>query len=268
MSQVLTRVSAHKHCSNVKAIGNGRGKLVNKNRVQARCSVCAEAIKTSDGTLCGFSADYHKLYRVGYAATLEDYLEILQSRITNFDLPLGASLESRPGGQVVLQVPKVTFMDLFIYPTSTLEVECTEGTGVVINALGTEIRGSHHVENLNCNDRFEMKLKVVLKPDDDLMDAKATFQLDVDVPFPLNVTPKPMIESAGNVAVQRTLSSLMDTLCQSIVKDHVAWSKSMKPAAVEREEPARQARLEAEREEQAQEERVDDLVEELVVAQI
>ena len=57
------------------------------------------------------------------------------------------------------------------------------------------------------------------------MDAKAQFKLDVDVPFPLNVTPKPVIESAGNVAVQRTLTSLMDTLCKSIVRDQIAWTK-------------------------------------------
>lgn len=57
------------------------------------------------------------------------------------------------------------------------------------------------------------------------MDSRAQFTLDVDVPFPLNVTPKPMIESAGNVAVQRTLSSLMDTLCTSVVRDHIDWTK-------------------------------------------
>lgn len=62
------------------------------------------ALKTNDGTLCNFRADYHKLYRVGYADTLPDYLKILDTRMTNFDLPLGASLETRPCGQVVLQV--------------------------------------------------------------------------------------------------------------------------------------------------------------------
>lgn len=53
-----------------------------------------------------------------------------------------------------MQVPKVTFMDLFVFPTSTLEARYTEGVGVVITALETEIHGSHHVESLNCNDRY------------------------------------------------------------------------------------------------------------------
>jgi hypothetical protein len=58
------------------------------------------------------------------------------------------------------------------------------------------------------------------------MHATATFQLDVDVPFPLNVTPKPVIELTGTAAVERTLINLMDTLCVSIVRDHVAWTKA------------------------------------------
>jgi hypothetical protein len=58
------------------------------------------------------------------------------------------------------------------------------------------------------------------------MHATATFQLDVDVPFPLNMTPKPAIEATATVAVQRTLTSLMDTLCASIVRDHISWTKA------------------------------------------
>lgn len=55
------------------------------------------------------------------------------------------------------------------------------------------------------------------------MHANAAFELKVDVPFPLNLPPRAAIEATGNTACQRVLSSLMDTLCASIVRDHVAW---------------------------------------------
>ena len=71
------------------------------------------------------------------------------------------------------------------------------------------------------------------------MHAKATFQLDVDVPFPLNVTPKPAIELTGTAAVERTLSNLMDTLCTSIVRDHVAWTKANQAASDEQAKTAK-----------------------------
>jgi hypothetical protein len=57
------------------------------------------------------------------------------------------------------------------------------------------------------------------------MHADAEFELKVDVPFPLNVTPAGVIEKAGNVGVQRVLTSLMDTLSASIVRDHAGWAK-------------------------------------------
>ena len=107
MSAVLARVSAHQHsiAERTKVFNSiGRKKNIDRRGGSSRCSVCANAIRTNDGTLCGFSADYHSLFRVGYAASLDDYLQILATRITNFDLPLGASLQTLPCGQVVLQV--------------------------------------------------------------------------------------------------------------------------------------------------------------------
>jgi hypothetical protein len=61
-----------------------------------------------------------------------------------------------------VQVPKVTFMDLFVYPTSTLAISKRGKNDVTITALDTEIHGSHHVESLDCNNRFELLLDVRL----------------------------------------------------------------------------------------------------------
>ena len=59
------------------------------------------------------------------------------------------------------------------------------------------------------------------------MGANAQFALQVDVPFPLNVTPRPVIEATGNAAVNRVLRTLLLSLCQSIVADHAAWLASV-----------------------------------------
>lgn len=69
------------------------------------------------------------------------------------------------------QVPKVTFMDLFVYPTSTLAISKRGQKDVEISALDTEIHGSHHVESLDCNNRFELLLNVRLASEEDTYDA-------------------------------------------------------------------------------------------------
>ena len=70
------------------------------------------------------------------------------------------------------------------------------------------------------------------------MHANAAFQLRVDVPFPLNLPPRGAMEATGNSACQRVLSSLMDTLCASIVRDHVQWMKEGRPGAAPAENAA------------------------------
>jgi hypothetical protein len=66
-----------------------------------------------------------------------------------------------------MQVPTVRFMDLYVYPTSTLEIAHKEHQ-VHIRALGTSIEGSHHIESLNCNERFMLNLSVNLRAEDDM----------------------------------------------------------------------------------------------------
>lgn len=47
------------------------------------------------------------------------------------------------------------------------------------------------------------------------------------------MTPKPAIELTGTAAVEKTLTNLMDTLCASIVRDHVVWTKANQRAEAE-----------------------------------
>jgi Protein of unknown function (DUF1997) len=65
------------------------------------------------------------------------------------------------------------------------------------------------------------------------VDASGHFQLRVDVPFPLNVTPRPVVEATGNAACHHILSSLMDKLCKSIVRDHYAWAQQLSQQQLE-----------------------------------
>lgn len=65
------------------------------------------------------------------------------------------------------------------------------------------------------------------------MDAHAEFDLDVDVPFPLNITPRQVVEATGNAAVNRVLRTLLTSLCQSIVADHSTWLASLQEAEAE-----------------------------------
>jgi hypothetical protein len=65
-------------------------------------------------------------------------------------------------------VPQITFMDLYVLPTSTLEI-LHENHEAHIRAIDTTIAGSHHVESLDCDNRFTLDLHVLLKKTEDDM---------------------------------------------------------------------------------------------------
>lgn len=75
-----------------------------RSPAQRSRAVRAHALQTSDGKLCVMQAQYEQLYRVADAASFPAYLRDLESRLTRFDLPLGASVDQLPNGQIVLQV--------------------------------------------------------------------------------------------------------------------------------------------------------------------
>lgn len=66
-----------------------------------------------------------------------------------------------------LQVPRISFMDVFIFPTTTVEMLHSEHEAH-IQALETTIEGSHHIQSLDCNNRFSLDLHVHLKGDEDM----------------------------------------------------------------------------------------------------
>lgn len=147
-----------------------------------------KALKTSDGTLCTLQAQCAQQYRLDHeGASFHEYLQQIELRLPRFQLPLGAALEVAADGTIMLNVPRVTFFDLWVLPTSTLAVTHGEQT-LSIRAVDTTVKGSHHVSNLRCNDRFDLALKVRL---DQAVDRCAVWQAlhdthgNYDFPFAL-----------------------------------------------------------------------------------
>lgn len=139
--------------------------LVHYNYEQRHSST--RALRTSDGTLCTLQADCAQKYQLVHGGTsFHEYLQQIELRLPQFELPLGAAVSVMPDGNILLTVPKVTFMDLWVLPSTELAVmhgHCM----LEIRATNTTVTGSHHVANLRCNDRFELALRVRLLQEDD-----------------------------------------------------------------------------------------------------
>lgn len=165
---------------------------------------------------------FKRRYRISDSETFPQYLQSLVDRVQQYELPLGASLKASRPDELILEVPRVTLMDLYIYPTSRLSVEFGNNR-VSFEARETSLHGSHHIESLQLNDRFDLDLHVDISIQDDILSCQADFQLTVDIPFPFSLTPAPVLQATGNAAVKTVVAQLMDVLARSMVTDHKVW---------------------------------------------
>lgn len=65
------------------------------------------------------------------------------------------------------QVPMVSLLDMWVLPTTEIELVRLSPASATIRALDTTIEGSSHVEALDLNNRFELDLDVHLEQDAD-----------------------------------------------------------------------------------------------------
>jgi hypothetical protein len=69
------------------------------------------------------------------------------------------------------------------------------------------LRCSSHVENLGLDERFELDVRVTLRPDATCLTADASVAVTVDLPMPFSLLPKPVLNQLSD-GVMQTMSSL------------------------------------------------------------
>jgi hypothetical protein len=82
------------------------------------------------------------------------------------------------------------------------------------------IDSSEQVDKLNLANRYDVDVVMtVLAKSDTSFEASCTLKLFVDVPFPFNMTPKPVTEAGGNAVVNALLANLMPAFGKTMVQD-------------------------------------------------
>lgn len=125
-----------------------------------------------------------------------------------------------------LKMRPLNFMDIYHFqPTVVLKV-WTGASGVVyLNSESCEIRGIDYI-----NDRFSIEVKGKLIPCDrdgiTYLNGKADLSVKVALPPPLWLTPKPLLEVAGNGLLKSVLLRIKQRLLAQLLKDYYQWANS------------------------------------------
>lgn len=119
-----------------------------------------------------------------------------------------------------LQMNSLNFLNIYHFqPTVILKVWAGASGNVYLKSESCEIKGIEYI-----NRRFSLDLKGKLNPveiDDKIyLQGKANLTVKVDLPPPLWLTPKPLLQSTGNSLLKGVLMRIKHQLVSQLIKDY------------------------------------------------
>lgn len=122
-----------------------------------------------------------------------------------------------------LQMRPLNFMSLNFQPTVDLKVWADSDGTVYLKSMRCEIRGLDYI-----NQRFALDLKGKLYPCQNngvtQLKGRADLKVNVDVPFPFALTPKPILETTGNSLLKSVLLRIKQKLMHQLLLDYRQWA--------------------------------------------
>jgi hypothetical protein len=122
-----------------------------------------------------------------------------------------------------LKMRPLNFMDLYHFqPVVNLKVWTGASGTVYLKSEHCEIQGIEYI-----NDRFSLNLKGKLSPhlisEKTYLQGQADLQVKVELPPPLWLTPKPLLEVAGNGLLKSVLIRIKQRIMSHLIHDYQEW---------------------------------------------
>ncbi|MEG3838124.1 MULTISPECIES: DUF1997 domain-containing protein [unclassified Microcoleus] len=124
-----------------------------------------------------------------------------------------------------LKMRPLQFMMLSIQPTVDMRVWAQSDGTINLESVACEIRGVGYI-----NDRFALNLKGKLCVHQSsgvaYLRGKADLEVQVELPPPFWLTPKPILEATGNALLKSVLLSVKQRLMHQLLLDYRRWASS------------------------------------------
>jgi hypothetical protein len=122
-----------------------------------------------------------------------------------------------------LKMRSLSFMMLTIQPTVDLRVWTLSDGTLRLKSVGCEIRGVEYI-----NERFALNLFGRLSPSEingvTHLKGIADLEVQVELPPPLQLTPKPILETTGNGLLKSVLVTVKQRLMHNLLVDYRRWA--------------------------------------------
>ncbi len=122
-----------------------------------------------------------------------------------------------------LKMRPLDFMSLNFQPTVDLKVWADSDGTVHLRSIRCEILGLDYI-----NQRFALDLKGKLYPSQNKgvthLKGRADLKVNVDIPLPFSLTPKPILEATGNGLLKSVLVRIKQKLMHQLLLDYRQWA--------------------------------------------
>lgn len=134
-----------------------------------------------------------------------------------------------------LKMRTLKFLNLSIQPTVDMRVRASSRGTIYLRSQGCEIRGIDYIDR-----RFSLNLAGILESrqinGETYLKGHADLQVEVELPAPLQLTPKPIIESTGNGVLKSVLLTIKQRLTHHLLEDYLQWASDRSEGLVEKQE--------------------------------
>jgi hypothetical protein len=124
-----------------------------------------------------------------------------------------------------LKMRPLHFMTLSVQPTVDMNVWADPDGTIHLRSVGCEIRGVEYI-----NQRFKLDLVGQLAPRSEAgithLQGRADLKVQVDLPPPLMLAPKPLVETTGNGLLRSVLLTIKQRLMHQLLLDYRMWVTS------------------------------------------
>ncbi|EDX73573.1 hypothetical protein MC7420_3747 [Coleofasciculus chthonoplastes PCC 7420] len=127
--------------------------------------------------------------------------------------------------QFRLKMRPLNFLSLTFQPRVILKVWADVNGTVHLRSVDCDIPGLDYI-----NQRFTLEVKGKLYPEQQQnttrLKGKADLKVRVDIPFPLSMTPQPIIETTGNGLLKSVLLRIKQKLMHQLLLDYRQWANA------------------------------------------
>ncbi|GAX75871.1 hypothetical protein CEUSTIGMA_g3314.t1 [Chlamydomonas eustigma] len=159
---------------------------------------------------------------------LSDYMSQIDDVLADMDLPLGGKVSKIDETHLQITIPKIQLYDFWLQPISVVEItHSPNSVEVTTTTSNCVMDASQQIKDMGLDKMYNVNVRLALKWDDvsqPTLTSTSSINVEVDLPPPFSLIPKPLVKAGGDAAMNATLAILVSSFGEKIKSDLKTWN--------------------------------------------